>query len=198
MRRNTVESFAEHVRTRRSVVVDGDCWLWTGGKSVGGYGVIMICGKNKRAHRVSYEAFAGPIPEGLELDHLCRNRACVNPAHLEPVTGLVNIRRGNGFAARNARKTRCIHGHSDWHSYVRRDDGLLRRECMTCKRTRPPRDYKAERARRTAESRSLQEIGAALVKAYRLGEAEDGATEEAHERAYALCRAHDEKFGGKR
>lgn len=63
------------------------------------------------AHRISYEHFTGPIPAGLHLDHLCRNRACVNPEHCEPVTCRENVRRGEGIAAKHMAKTHCIQGH---------------------------------------------------------------------------------------
>ncbi len=73
-------------------VVDG-CWLYRGGKSSGGYGKISEAGETRLTHRVAYEANVGPIPEGLELDHLCRVTNCVNPDHLEPVTHAENMRR---------------------------------------------------------------------------------------------------------
>lgn len=93
----------------------GDCWNWTASLNSHGYGQFMAAlhGRHKRphpAHRVVYELLVGPIPEGLELDHLCRNRRCVNPDHLEPVTRSENIRRGAGPAAtrnRRAQQTHC-------------------------------------------------------------------------------------------
>lgn len=76
------------------------CWLWTGTIAPNGYGYFAIKGRSQQAHRVAYELLVGPIPDGLDLDHLCRVRACVNPDHLEPVTRSENNRRG--FEARKA------------------------------------------------------------------------------------------------
>lgn len=86
------------------------CWLWRG-HTLRGYGVYYFGDRPVRAHRVSYELFVGPIPAGLQLDHLCRVKHCVRPSHLEAVTALVNTMRGNGPAAINSRKTCCPRGH---------------------------------------------------------------------------------------
>jgi hypothetical protein len=95
----------------------GDCWIWQGMKNPGGYGMARTekdgphQGKMRLVHRLLWEMQNGPIPSELELDHRCRRRDCVNPAHLELVTGRENVRRGAAPAAFNARKTHCIRGH---------------------------------------------------------------------------------------
>lgn len=86
------------------------CWQWTGAVSRAGYGRFWLTGATD-AYRAAWQIFRGEIPAGLTLDHLCRNRRCVNPEHLEPVPGPVNILRGNGPTAVNARKTHCKRGH---------------------------------------------------------------------------------------
>jgi hypothetical protein len=118
------------------------CWLWTAG-CTDGYGQIWVgsraegTGRMAYAHCISYEFYVGPIPEGLELDHKCRVRSCVNPDHLEPVTTRENILRGMGATARHARQTHCKAGHS-----LSRDNlgayGLKHgfRRCMKCDRHR--------------------------------------------------------------
>ena len=120
-------------------VADGGCWLWKARSKSNGYGQFSIGGKNNRtyrvlyAHRYAYERLVGPIAEGKELDHLCRVRACVNPAHLEVVTHQQNMLRGEGVTAQAARRTHCIHGHSfDLFNTKRRKDGA--RLCRACHR----------------------------------------------------------------
>jgi len=118
------------------------CWEWTGGTTGStGYGQFWVKHRHQLAHRFSYTVIHGlEIPPGLTIDHLCRNRLCVNPAHLEPVTNRVNVLRGNGPAARNAKKTHCKRGHefTPENTYrQRRKRGVvarLRRTCRTCRR----------------------------------------------------------------
>lgn len=113
------------------------CWLWTAYCDKDGYGhwTPTHGAAGKRAHRVAYEILIGPIPEGLPLDHLCRNSPCCNPNHLEPVTDRTNILRGVGFAALNAKKTHCPKGHpySLTNTYI---NSKGQRICRTCERTR--------------------------------------------------------------
>ena len=87
------------------------CWLWTAAVLPDGYAALWNGRRMAKAHRVIYELLRGPVPVGLDLDHLCRVRCCVNPDHLEPVTRRENIRRGVGPVAAHMAKTHCIYGH---------------------------------------------------------------------------------------
>lgn len=110
------------------------CWNWTAGKNHYGYGSYTIRRGDgwfrAQAHRLAYEELVGPIPDGLTIDHLCRNRACVNPEHMEPVTRGENVLRGDGASAQHSRQTRCIRGHE--FTYFWRG----RRYCRECQRIR--------------------------------------------------------------
>jgi hypothetical protein len=96
-------------------------------------------GNTRLVHRIAYEAERGSIPEGLVLDHLCRNRGCVNPWHLEPVTNIQNVMRGVSAFAINARKTECPQGHPYDDENTRIERGS--RICQTCKLAKARRRY---------------------------------------------------------
>lgn len=108
------------------------CWLWTAYVRRDGYGTFGVSGQKLMAHRVSYECLTGSIPSGLQLDHLCRVRHCVNPAHLEPVTLQINISRGLAGAHQRI-KTHCPQGHqyNEENTYHYADGS---RHCRTCQR----------------------------------------------------------------
>ena len=125
----SIEQFLTRVDRR-----DDGCWIWTGALTRGGYGKTKVLGRTTVAHRYCYEQLVGPIPEGLQLDHLCRVRACVNPDHLEPVTCQENLLRGETFQAANAAKTHCPSGHEYTPANTLSDSGG--RGCRTCKRAR--------------------------------------------------------------
>lgn len=103
------------------------CWTWLASTTSEGYGQIRADGINRSAHRLSWEMSQGPVPHGLVLDHLCRNRACVNPDHLEPVTQRVNVQRGE-----RAQRTHCPRGHAYSPENTRVRAG--KRNCVACHR----------------------------------------------------------------
>lgn len=118
------------------------CWEWPGTISAAGYGTLRSGGKKVYAHRLSYELHKGPIPCGLEIDHLCRNRKCANPAHLEAVSRRENILRGDGprlLAMRHAAKTHCPAGHPYDEANTSRDRLSRKRKCRACDRERARR-----------------------------------------------------------
>ena len=110
------------------------CWEWSGAKQSNGYGVIRVLGETIRAHRYVYEHMAGRIPDGMELDHLCRNPPCVNPGHLEPVTHEENMRRAAEHWDRphpSLSASECPNGHemTDENTYSKPGGGARCREC---------------------------------------------------------------------
>lgn len=110
---------------------ESSCWVWTGKKNSSGYGVLCIDKLDRRSHILSWTWENGPVPEGLELDHLCRNRACVRPSHLEAVTHKVNMERGA-----LATKTHCANGHprTPENTGINSKEGWTR--CLVCHRER--------------------------------------------------------------
>lgn len=117
---------------------ESGCWLWVGAKNTNGYGRFWDGRRGVSAHVWSYADAHGSVPAGMELDHLCRTPACVNPGHLEPVSHRENLIRGIGIAARNARVVVCPRGHPYDEAntiYQRRAYGVGR-SCRECKRAR--------------------------------------------------------------
>ena len=113
----------------------GDCWIWTAYRNRKGYGQFRIDGIVRRAHRVAYELEVGEIPEGMTIDHLCRNPSCVNPEHLEVVSNFENTLRGDNFIAHYVTRIYCKRGHklSDENLYV---SPRGKRECAPCRKER--------------------------------------------------------------
>lgn len=135
----------------------GPCWVWTAGLYLEGYGSFALRHRiSIGAHRYSYEQLVGPIPAGLPLDHLCRNRPCVRPSHLEPVTERVNILRGISPSALGAKASHCPKGHVYDLVNTRITHG--RRHCRMCahdadvaRRDKHAADARARRRRRAQE-----------------------------------------------
>jgi HNH endonuclease len=136
----------DRVMDKVSSEPNSGCWLWTGATTVHGYGHVNIgVGRGHiRAHRATYEALVGPIPEGMELDHLCRNPACCNPKHLEPVTHAENVNRGRAGALHPMRfRTHCKFGHPMTSENVYRYPKSRAVECRIC-RLKYVHDFRAK------------------------------------------------------
>jgi HNH endonuclease len=111
-----------------STVAPNGCWIWIKSRHPSGYGQFRANNKAVMAHRYAYQTFVGDIPAGLDLDHLCRNPACCNPFHLEPVTRKENLRRGIG----NSGKTHCKRGHqfTEHNTWIEKNGA---RHCKVCR-----------------------------------------------------------------
>jgi len=142
-----IPQFDTHERFLSKISVNSTtgCWEWNAGKTAGGYGIFMVPynqktpgsrsmpKRNFSAHRVSYEIFNGPLRSELVIDHMCRNRACVNPNHLREVTENENALENNSSPlAINSQKTHCIHGHEFTPSNIARQKNGGRK-CRICK-----------------------------------------------------------------
>jgi hypothetical protein len=126
MKRGLIDRFTEKIA--EPFDAHNECWIWTGWKNLKGYGQFWLNGGDVPSQRVAHELFIGPIPEGYHVDHICKNRACVRPDHLQVLTHFEN----SGQARRD--KTHCLNGHefSESNTYV--FNGM--RHCKTCVRDR--------------------------------------------------------------
>lgn len=136
-------SLAERLWSKIDVGGPDECWPWTGHLDHEGYGRIRVGDKRRRVHRLVYQSGA-TIPEGNVPDHTCRNRACCNPAHIEPVTNAENVLRGVGPTAINATKTHCPQGHpyNTENTYFTKKGYRM---CRTCNAEREARRPKRKR-----------------------------------------------------
>lgn len=128
---NTIDTFFE------KTVKTPTCWIWKGSINAYGYGVFSLNKKMNMAHRFSWELVNGKIPKELQIDHVCKVRNCVNSKHMELVTLIENVMRGESLAAKNARKTHCKNCHP--FNAVKSFDNA--RFCTICENTRRREKY---------------------------------------------------------
>jgi len=148
--RNTIEKLLSLVEP----VTESGCWIYHGCVSPNGYAYARFEGKPVSVHRLLYTRFVGQIPLDLQIDHLCRVKCCVNPAHLEAVTSQENTLRGIGPSAMNAKKTHCPRGHELIGNNVYLRLGRMR-NCVLCRNLQ----NKMRRAKRKAEYRAIVKRG---------------------------------------
>lgn len=132
-----VESPIEHLERLSMPEPNSGCTLWLGKVDARhGYGLVIHRRTHYRAHRFAYESYVGPIDTGLVIDHLCRNRTCINPSHMEPVSIATNTMRGSGPSAMNAQRTTCVNGHAfdEANTRVSSRGTSTRRTCRACAR----------------------------------------------------------------
>lgn len=153
-------------RILRNVLMDANgCWVWIGNRTPANYGRVNAYGRVWKAHRLSYEAFIGPIPGGLTLDHLCRNRPCVNPRHLDPVPPGVNtLRSPYTVPSINSTKTECPDGHpyDEANTYFAPNGS---RRCRACRNKATSAHYHAHRTEILARRRACRAQRAAGIRA---------------------------------
>ena len=133
----------------KKVEITDTCWLWKGYITPDGYGFCHYKGrKSYLAHRTAYELFRGNIPNGLTIDHLCRTRHCVNPVHLEAVSLSINVLRGIGYSAINAKKDTCVRGHlfDKKNTFIRKRGLTQERVCRICRKIRYMKCLKVKEA----------------------------------------------------
>lgn len=134
----------------------GDCWNWIGVKYPNGYGQLNVGGRMTLAHRIAFRLANGSLPDGLDIDHICRNRACVRASHLQAISHRENVRRGaipGIMRARHASVIQCPAGHpyDEANTYRHLQQGYVARSCLTCKRERgKARTLKVQAARAAA------------------------------------------------
>lgn len=150
----------DRLLTKFEIDFETGCWNWTACITPAGYGQFWYeYRRNNFAHRAAWIELVGPIPEGMVIDHLCKNRRCCNPDHLEVVTMAENLLRGDGFAGQRVRQpnyaTHCPNGHeyTPENTYVR-PKGKRRRECRTCRNTYKARRQQRELAAKFEQSRA--------------------------------------------